>query len=154
MKKSFFPLRIAFVLIWSIFTFLNFILWMDLDFDPFGFVLGFHFPLDSFVYFLGNVFGSSDVQVLLTCVSVVASVVFFVLCVISLLRLTKGYMFEWLVVADTAFSILLWGAHCVLTSDYSVAYLLVIRGVKLAVILGMLFSFKFILKCFKKETTV
>ena len=145
MRKDTFIAKIFLVFFWSLFPIINFLIWIGLNVFPSFSIVGFHFPLDSFVFLCFNAFEESDFLVWFSLISILAAVVFFVLYIISLFRLKKGYMFERLIIADKAFSLISWYIYFIETRNFTTetTSCLIIRSLEFVLVIVFLFIVKY-----------
>lgn len=109
--------RMVFVIIWSALSVIGIFVSDPMSYIPF-FLLGFHTPRDSMLFFV--VYTVFADHTYLSILDFLIFIVFIILWIIALMRLKKGYLFECLFIADSILSLIRMSiAAMVLKEDFS-----------------------------------
>ncbi len=111
--------RVIFATIWSLLSFIG-IIFFKYNLSLFSSVLlfGFHIPRDCLYFFLGYGLYSDYPQIGM--VFLLIFVVFIVIWIVALFRLTKSKLFERLIWLDCIFSLVIYVVNVILLQNFSI----------------------------------
>lgn len=110
--------RLVFALIWSFASVLGCVMYFGVISDFVGYFLGFHLIKDFMT--LGVVIGLYWEHAELMFVSLLFAVVFIAVWILSLIKINKSRLFEWLILADNAIALIIYIVFAIINDDYLV----------------------------------
>lgn len=116
--------RLIFALLWSLASVLGFIMYYSLSNATLGYFLGFHFIKDALTW--GLTLGLYSDYPELMILFLILGIVFVGLWILSLFRINKNFLFEYLIVVDNAISLFVYSIFAIIQrGDFALEKLLV-----------------------------
>ena len=108
--------RLIFALVWSALSVLGFLIYVSMtDYYMVGYFLGFDFIKDSLKWSI--FFGAFSDYPQLMLIFLILEMVFINLWIVSLIRINKSSLFEWLIVVDNAISLITYSVLAIIQLD-------------------------------------
>lgn len=143
--------RLIFALLWSVLSIAGIILYKELMEPYWYFLFGFHTPVFSIYIAIMTGWFSSRPEMIL--IYLIIGLLFFIAWVISLIRINKSHLFEYLILADRIVTLLMFLIFAALNySDFVGWWIVTILMVEILIITTIIIVVKFKIKSLKNIT--